>query len=158
MGIPKYGYTQVWVYPSMGIPMCSLSYVAPPATATLFGWRNYSFNCCPSAKTDTWAQTKNKNDTWYLIPLIEIHGGEPKYMVGNPYMVESPHTGWPGQAAGQSWWDQGPLTSIPPFRCPRPSSRSCLYYPLHVPDSESDKCEVRYIVGVLPCWEFVGKR
>ena len=28
-------------------------------------------------------------------------------MVGNPYMVGDPHTGWPGQAAGQLWGGQG---------------------------------------------------
>ena len=46
-------------------------------------------------------------DIWYLdtwIPLIKIHGGEAKYMVGKPYMVGSPHTWWPGQPAGQLWW------------------------------------------------------
>ena len=41
----------------------------------------------------------------HLIPLIKRHGGEPKYMVGNPCMVGSPHT-WPGQPAGQRWGGQ----------------------------------------------------
>ena len=46
-------------------------------------------------------------DFCYLIPLIKIHGGEAKYMVGKPDMVGSPHTWWPGQparlASHQSW-------------------------------------------------------
>ena len=42
-----------------------------------------------------------------LIPLIKIHGGEAKYMVGKPYMVGSPHTWWPGQPAGQLWGARG---------------------------------------------------
>ena len=42
-------------------------------------------------------------DTCYLIPLIQIHGGEPKYMVGN-----RTHTWWGGHIHGnlaphQSW-------------------------------------------------------
>ena len=28
-------------------------------------------------------------------------------MVGNPYMVGSPHTWWPGQPAGQLWGARG---------------------------------------------------
>ena len=60
-------------------------------------------NCCVFyvffLVPDTWHLK-----SWYLIPLIKIHGGEAKYMVGKPYMVGSPHTWWPGQPAGQLWW------------------------------------------------------
>ena len=31
------------------------------------------------------------------IPVIGIHGGKPRYMVGNPDMVGSAHIFWPGQ-------------------------------------------------------------
>ena len=41
------------------------------------------------------------------MPLIEIHGGEPKYMVGSPYVVGRPHTWWPGQPADQLWGARG---------------------------------------------------
>ena len=67
----------------------------------------------------------------YLIPLIEIHGGEPKYMVGNPYMVGSREAlrglPWPpkaGRLAGQATMYVGspPCMGFPP----------CIWIPHHV--------------------------
>ena len=81
----------------------------------------------------------------YLIPLIEIHGGEPKYMVGNPYMVGSPHTGWPGQAAGQLWG--GGRGARAPVPGPAPA------HPLPAPPKLAG-CLATMYVGSPPCMRF----